>query len=214
MKHYLLLILVAVAFSFNVVEDKRTLSFENFDSISISNSADVFLSYGEEQSVVVSASETQFDKLNMEVKRGSLLIKNKKNRGNNNWNWRKNDKRLQVYITMPTIKEIAIAGSGDFVMEDEFNLPSLDISIAGSGDVVLKKGSAEKFSVSIAGSGDVDSNLETVSSEVSIAGSGDVELIVEKRLEISIAGSGDVTYKGNPDHVDISSVGSGEVRKR
>lgn len=214
MKYYLLLTLVALGFSFTVVEDKRTLSFESFDSIAISNQADVFLSYGKEQSVVVSASEAQFNKLDLEVKRGTLVIKNKKNRGNKYSSWSKNAKRIQVYITLPTIKEIEIAGSGDFVMEDEFNLPSLDISIAGSGDVLLKKGSADKFSVSIAGSGDVDSNLETITSEVSIAGSGDVALIVEKRLEVSIAGSGDVTYKGNPDHVDVSSVGSGEVYKR
>jgi len=203
-----------MAFAFNVAEDKRTLSFESFDSIVISSSADVYLSYGKEQKVVVSASEAQFDKLDLEVKRGSLQIKNKRNKGNNNWSWSKNEKRIQVYITLPTIKEIAISGSGDFVMEDEFNLPSLDIAISGSGDVLLKKGSADEFHVSIAGSGDVESNLETVNSEINISGSGDVDLLVEKRLEVNIAGSGDVTYKGNPDHVDVNSVGSGEVRKK
>ena len=212
MKNLLLLVLCVIAFSFTALNDKRTLSFDEFDSIAISNSANVFLSHGSEQSVVVKADSKILDRLDLEVKKGTLHIKNKKNiKRNNSWSSKNG---LEVYITLPTFEALSISGSGDFVMEDAFNLPSLKIAIAGSGDVVLREGSAEDFRVSIAGSGDVDCDMTTMNAIIKIAGSGDVDLIVEEHLEVSIAGSGDVTYQGNPQHVDVKTVGSGEVHKR
>ena len=120
---------------------------------------------------------------------------------------------IDVYITLPMIDELSVAGAGSIIGETDFtNVDDLEVSIAGSGDITLN-GSGEDLEVSVAGSGDIDlAGFKVDDCEVSIAGSGDCEVNVSGSLEVNIAGSGDVKYKGDPDKVKSSIAGSGDVR--
>ncbi|MBL7793248.1 MAG: DUF2807 domain-containing protein, partial [Saprospiraceae bacterium] len=122
-----------------------------------------------------------------------------------------NYEKVKVWITVPTLKALSLAGSGDIITKTAFNgLDNLKMDIAGSGTIEVK-GSANSASVDIAGSGDVKAaDLETKSVEVSIAGSGDCYIHAVDMLKVSVAGSGDVHYKGRP-RVKTSIAGSGEV---
>ena len=159
------------------------------------------------QKVEIKAQQNIIDLIDKDVRSGKWRIKLEKGT-----NLKRHD-GIDVYITLPMIDELSVAGSGSIVGETDFkNVEDLEVSIAGSGDVTLD-GSGEDLEVSIAGSGDVDlAGFEVDDCEVSIAGSGDCEINVSGSLEVSIAGSGDVKYKGQPNKVKSSIAGSGDVR--
>lgn len=108
--------------------------------------------------------------------------------------------------------ESGISGSGD-VEADITVANKLDVSISGSGKLIAS-GKANTFKTSISGSGSIRAaDLETESANIKIAGSGSVEINVKSELNATISGSGSVRYKGNPNHVNANSSGSGKVRK-
>jgi hypothetical protein len=217
--HFRMLLLVAVAFSYQFVqaqEDyrgrpisgqgeivKKKLDIASFHSIGLGIKATIHLTQGAQQSVEIEAQQNIIDNLEREVENGSWNIEGK--------NRMQDYKDVVLYITVPTIKGLAIGGSGRIIGKNEFkNLEELKISIGGSGEVSLA-GSATSSSISIAGSGKVDiRQLGSSSSKVSIAGSGDAYVDVKDRLSVSIAGSGNVYYNGRPS-VKSSVAGSGKV---
>ncbi len=124
-----------------------------------------------------------------------------------------------------------ISGSGDLKIKG--NCRDISSQVSGSGKVyiantirrharfglsgsgkVLAAGKAESVKVTISGSGKVlAADLETDRCDVNISGSGDVEINVKSELDARITGSGSVMYKGNPNHINSHSSGSGKIRK-
>jgi hypothetical protein len=186
---------------------KKELSdLRDFDGIANGIAADVIVTKGDNFKVEYEGDEKLLENLIIEVKNGNLDLRNKKDFG---WNYSKNSKTV-FYITMPSLKKIALGGSGDFLAKGDFKEDKIEVALGGSGDVKLN-GFARKQDIAIGGSGNVDlSDMQGESAEVAIAGSGDVRVNVSEKLNIAIAGSGDVKYKGNPS-VKQSIVGSGDV---
>jgi hypothetical protein len=105
-----------------------------------------------------------------------------------------------------------ISGSGKVVMNMAVR-ELADFGVSGSGEI-RAQGSAKEVKTSISGSGKVlASNLVTDKCDIRISGSGDCEINVKSDLDATISGSGSVTYKGDPQHVNSHSSGSGKVRK-
>lgn len=181
----------------------KEISVADFHSIGLSIGANIYIEKGP-QKVSVKGQSDLIDLIDTKVKKGSWGIEFTKRVTNY-------DGKLEIYITMPTVKGIAIAGSGDVYGKSNFDgLDKFSISISGAGNVQFS-GSADRTSISIAGSGDVDlTNLKAQTSKISIAGSGDADVYVTDQLTVSIAGSGDVNYKGSPK-VKTSIAGSGDV---
>jgi len=185
----------------------KTLDLDEITELGVSIGANVYLTQGNKQKVEVKAQQNIIDLLDREVRGGKWRVRLEK--GTN----LKNHDGIDIYMTISTIEELSVAGSGSIIGKTKFNnLDDLEVSIAGSGDVDLS-GSGDDLEVSVAGSGDVDmAGFVVDNCEVSIAGSGDCEVNVSGSLKVSIAGSGDVKYKGNPDKVKSSIAGSGDVR--
>ncbi|HMQ46912.1 MAG TPA: head GIN domain-containing protein [Saprospiraceae bacterium] len=190
---------------------QKTIDARDFHTINLAISADVILMQGDYQ-VKVEGPAEQVDKLKIEVADNALNIGMKKDsKWGNNW---KSDQAIKIYVTMPQVKALNLAGSGDIVAQDAFNgLGDLEISVAGSGDVSFK-GSAKKVAISVAGNGDVDaSNLNATQCNISVAGNGDVLIGTTEVLSVSIAGNGDVSYKGEPQKLEKSIMGNGDVHR-
>jgi len=182
----------------------KTIDLENIDGLSLGVPGNVYLTKGNKQKIEIKAQKNIIANIERNVRNGIWKIEFDKNV--------RNVDKLDIYITLPSFRKLAIAGSGGIIGEDAFNLDDLEISVAGSGDIDLE-GTAKDLAISVAGSGDINlKNLKTENCEVSIAGSGDCEVHVSERLDVSIAGSGDVKYKGEPAKVKSSIAGSGDVR--
>ncbi len=184
-------------------EVQKELDLKPFHSIGLSISADVILMQGD-QNVKIEAESNIIDNISTKVKDGSWEIKFKERV--------RNYDKITIYITIPDLRAVSVAGSGDITTKGAFaGMDKLTLSVAGSGDMKLE-GEAKSVSVSVAGSGDVEMTGTANKVDVSIAGSGDVNLkgLVAGSCDVSIAGSGNCKVNTNGS-LDVSIVGSGDV---
>ena len=203
-------------------QEERKVS--DFSKINFSISGDLYIEQADEYSLRIEGSTKDLEKVITKVDGNSLVIKTNKHSNLSG--------KVTVYITLPKLAEINLAGSGDVFANKAINSDNIELSIAGSGDILFKdlqttsaelniagsgdievNGNAkENLEISIAGSGDVDAlAFEAKNVEVDISGSGSSKVFATDNLDTSIVGSGSVRYKGDP-LVDASSVGSGSTR--
>ena len=200
------------------------IDLQTITGIGLGISADVFIKQGSSQEITIKAQKNIIDNIKTEINSGSWNIEFDKNV--------KKHEDIKIFITLKTLKDVSIGGSGSIIGEGKFtSLGNLNLSIGGSGDIELDveakeiscsiggsgemklAGSGNELSISIGGSGDIDAfDLNVKRCSVSTAGSGDINVNVSDELSVSMVGSGDVIYKGNPK-VSSSIVGSGDVER-
>lgn len=197
------------------------LDLPSIDAIELALPGEVFITQGPIQQITVEAGERLINELELGVSNGLWRIDTDR--------CVRDADRLRVFITLPTITELGIIGSGDIVSENflqtddmllyiqgsgdmDLGLDSddLEIDITGSGDILLE-GTADQVDLRISSSGDFRAfDLECFRAKINISGSGDAEVNVIDELDVRISGSGDVKYKGNPS-IDVVISGSGRV---
>lgn len=199
----------------------RDLDVEGFDGVKLRISADVHITQGNEYKVEVEGEENIIRELELDIRKGIWDIEFDR--------CVRRHRQLEIYITMPEIRELAISGSGSITGVNTFTTQDIDLAISGSGrmDIAVEgnsidsyisgsgnlyvEGIVDDFDHTTSGSGDVKGyGLETRKADIHISGSGDVEITVTEYLDVKISGSGDVFYRGNPE-VDAKISGSGRV---
>jgi hypothetical protein len=184
---------------------KEITGLSGFDKVGNGISADMILTQGSEFKVVYEGESNLLEHIGFKVKNNSLEVDNKERNV-----WIQNKKPIKIYVTLPTLRAVALGGSGEIRSTNDFNSDLMDIALGGSGDIKIS-GSAERVKVAIGGSGNVDiSDLKAKKGKIAIGGSGDCQVQVSDDLEVAIGGSGDVKCKGRP-RVKESVAGSGEV---
>ena len=204
---------------------KKTIQLDDFHGISMSIACDVIVTQGNPQQVTVEAQQNIIDNIERKVEDGNWDIEYTKNV--------RDAKPVKITITVPTLDEVALSGSGSIVTTNRFtNLKHLDLAVSGSGKLefameaqdadlalsgsgyVMLSGNVNTLDIAISGSGDVNAKeLKSKSCDVAISGSGDASVHVDGDLDASISGSGDITYSGNAN-VESSVIGSGRVSKQ
>lgn len=140
-------------------------------------------------------------------------------------------KRVNVYISLPSLSEVSLNGSGGIYSQTDFHGGDLVIQLNGSGKIditayvshiiastsgsgnISLKGSVTSLNSIISGSGKQNFlGLQTQQTNSKISGSGELEISVQNTLDVSISGSGKVRYAGSPI-VNSSISGSGSVTK-
>ncbi len=203
---------------------KQEITLEPLNGINLGFSGDVILTPGTTQKIVLEGQQNILDNIKRDVKDGKWNINYEKNVHN--------AKNVTVYVTLPSLKEVGLSGSGSIHSTGKFSgLGDLDINVSGSGHVTFEyeaqttdlalsgsgeinlSGMSKSLEISISGSGDVAaSRLVTDDCQIHISGSGDASVHADKNLETHISGSGDVVYSGNASVVTRIS-GSGGVTK-
>ncbi len=163
----------------------------------------ISVSRGDRFDVDVTGDADAVDAVRFELDGDTLKVGRMKNAG-------RDLGKAQVLVVLPSLRTIALAGSGD-VVSDHFDGDG-EVSIAGSGTARLGQIATQKLEVAIAGSGSVEGEGSTDTLEVSVAGSGSTRLAGLKagNADVSIAGSGDVAFASD-GKVDASIMGSGDV---
>lgn len=209
---------------------KRAVS--GYHGVAVSGSIDLFLSQGNEESVVISGDDPKWrDKVITEVKDGILHIY-LENKNKVQIDWGLHPKRLRAYVSVKDIDYLSNAGSGKTHVEGKLKSDKLKIDVAGSGNVDaavdVKKlsanlsgsadadfsGNAENCDLHISGSGNIR-NYDFAASycDASISGSGNIRITVTKELSAHISGSGNVYIKGDGLIRDYSASGSGKFKR-
>ena len=108
--------------------------------------------------------------------------------------------------------ESSVSGSGQIYVDAESS-GAFSGDVSGSGKINIQ-GRAQSADLVISGSGEVHGyGLSVARCNARISGSGDIEITATDDLDANISGSGTISYKGNPNHVNSHSSGSGKVRR-
>ncbi len=182
------------------VTESRTLS--NFHSINSTIVADIFLTQGPQEDIVIQAQQNILPLLETTVINQELIL-------DFDGCVEELDK-ISVTVVVPELRQLALTGVGNYVMQDDFELDALDISLVGVGEYRLR-GTANMLSIDLVNVGNVNAfELSATSCDVSIIGVGDVEVLVTDQLDVSIVGVGNVFYRGMPT-ITSNITGQGAV---
>ena len=215
-----------------------TLNLSDFQTISNYTNCDVHFTQSNSYKVVLKATQRWYDSHSITVRHGDLVIMHKqeqKQKGITVLNFNSYSDDAEIWISVPSLKAVSTAGSGDFYAESDITGDHLEVSVAGSGDIKLKNvaltkdfsytlaGSgnlktgtvmARNASFSISGSGDLKSKLAKVeSTSFHVAGRGDGSIVFDHcgHAETSISGSGDIKLSGSLQSLDKRISGSGDI---
>ncbi|MFI5185510.1 MAG: head GIN domain-containing protein [Chitinophagales bacterium] len=210
--------------------EKRSVS--GYHGVAVSGNIELFLTQGNEESVVVSADDTKWrDKVITEVKDGILQIYFER-KIKIQIDWGSNSKKIRAYVSVKDIDYLSSSGSGKTHIEGNLKADKLKIDISGSGNVegglsvkdfslglsgsadADLSGNAENSDLHISGSGNIRSyDFNTSFCKASISGSGNVKITVSKELSAHISGSGNIFIKGDGMIRDYSASGSGKFKR-
>jgi hypothetical protein len=205
--------------------ERRAVEVAPLSSIIVQGPIDVRIRRSDQQHVNIEAPANIAALLETEVVDGVWTIRTRQC-----YSTRKD---FIVHLDVPTIRGIAIHGSGDVSSSDIFDTDELVLEVAGSGDLKVAanartisasiagsgdleiKGRCERIETSIKGSGDIDaSGVQAAQGTALVVGSGDIRLHVTDALEASVTGSGNIRYKGSPPNVKRNVTGSGDISER
>lgn len=203
----------------------QSYTINPFEQLSISGTMNVFIKQGEKYHLQVEGNESDLENIEVRQTDNALYVGIKKKPG-----FTFISKKVDVFISTPTISEITLNGSVNVATENEFHVDLLKITSNGSGNAnlnlntkdlevnikgsstVLLSGYTQNQNVNVAGSGSYKANkLLSGSANINIFGSGTAYLDVERELNVKAFGSGNVIYKGNPT-VQSQTYGSGRVK--
>ena len=207
---------------------KKSVDVNNFTKLSFGVAGTVYLTQGSKNEVVIEADNDTMDRIEVIQDGDRLKIRNRKNMGWGNWN----SGKVTVYVTMRTIEDLSVSGSGRLIgktrieagdidldvsgsgsMEMDLRAEDVNIDISGSGSVSLN-GKSDKVDIDISGSGRVKAEEFVVNiCEAQISGSGSCYITANKEIDAQISGSGTIYYHGSPDKISSHSSGSGKVKK-
>jgi hypothetical protein len=161
----------------------KTLDLNDFNKIDLTGVADIYVTIGNPQSVVLKAQQNIIDVMTIGVLSNELKVGLKEG-----YNIQEAD-TIRFDITIPEISAITLTGVGDFVLSGDYQ---------------------EELTISLTGVGKVSAfDLEVGTCNITITGLGDCEVNVKNELNVDISGIGDIYYKGNPNtgQQTISGVG-------
>ena len=206
----LLLLFVAIAFAY--AQNRQELKFPSFNRVVFRTSGKVFLRQGSPQRVEFVGDKEDIEELDPRVEGEKLIIGRD---GWNSWSWgfSSNERKVDVYITMPEVQGLSIAGSGDLMGENKITARDLDLNVSGSGSLVLETDASGDVDADVSGSGRIElkGRCDDFDSHVSGSGRVKLELTVARLASFGVSGSGKITARGSAEEVKAGISGSGEI---
>jgi hypothetical protein len=200
-----------------------------FSGISVSSAINIYISQGDEDGVVVSASELKYrDRIKTEVKEGILSI----SYNNEGMHWASGNKKLKAYISFKNISKLTASGACDVFVNGVLKAPKLELRLSGASDM---KGAVdiEDLDASISGASDmtisgkvgslhIDANgasdlknydLVVQHCDAEASGASDIRITVEKELNARASGASDIIIRGNGVIKKSSKSGASSIKK-
>ena len=189
----------------------QVTTMNSFNEIGVAGSMSVYYEQDSAYTVRVEAPQDAFDKLIIYVKDQELHIGTK---SGVQIGVTSHLNKVKVYVTAPTLTDIALAGTGTFTATEALNFNDLDVDLAGSGHISISKLTCDELDVEVAGSG--DATFQQVSARkvnTEVAGSGKViySALQAENANSEIAGSGKIMLSGSVQKHHETVSGSGHI---
>jgi hypothetical protein len=190
-------------------QGQRGFEVGEFRSVTLFGPHDVNVAVGGAPSVRAEGDSAALDGLDIRVENGTLRIGTQRN-----WSWSGPGGRVTVHVTVPSLENASVTGSGDLTI-DRAEAERFAANVTGSGDLNIGVLRARQADFSITGSGGIDVDGDADEAEITITGSGDADLesFQVGRARVRIMGSGDISLRAT-DSVSGSVMGSGDVNVR
>lgn len=198
---------------------------ESFNAIKASQGLDVYLTQGNEESLVIEADENLLAIIKTEVKDNELHIYADKNIGYAS--------AKKIMVTFKDVIKITSTSGSDVVSTKTINANYLELhSSSGSnmnlnvntstltcnsssGSDLKLSGKTEKLIAEASSGSDIKaSDLIAESSQVKATSGADITVNTVKELTADANSGGDIKYYGNPDKVNKNDAPSGNIEKR
>ncbi len=186
----------------------ETRNVAGFTAVSVAGSTNVYITQGAVFKVEVKGYSNLLPYFETKLVNNTLQLGFKQDVNVKNDN-------TDVYITMPALTGLSLAGSGTISTSGAFN-GNIDFNarIDGSGNIHFSSGSTQHFNSVIAGSGSIYAiGMLSNKADVNTSGSGNTEITAIQELNVRIDGSGNVYYGGTPV-ISTQITGSGAVLPR
>jgi hypothetical protein len=204
---------------------------KGFHAIKISDAIDLYLSQGNDEVVVVSATETKYrDRIRTEVDNGVLKI----SFDHDGWNWwHSGNHKLKAYVSFKTLDKLSASGACDVIVTGTIKSDNLDIKISGAsdfkGDIDVNtltidqsgasdariSGKANNVDAEASGASDFKGyDLQTQNCTAKASGASDIHITVTKELNAHAAGASGIYYKGDALIREMHSSGASSVSKK
>jgi hypothetical protein len=186
----------------NVIRETREVS--GFTGIDLTGSANVDVTFGEPDAVVVEAEDNIMPLIETKVENNQLVIGLKPNTNIST------KIPILVHVTMKSLEAVSLSGSGS-VTSSILNGDTIKLDMFGSGDINLS-GTVKSAIITLGGSGTITCNqLKASSVKVDMSGSGNARVYASSSLEAVVSGSGSIRYSGNPAQISKNVTGSGSI---
>jgi hypothetical protein len=208
----------------------KTFHVSAFEAIESNSVANIHFFQGPSTSLRAEGYKDLIDRLNVNVKNGKLIIEMPKNTFKNN---NLKNKKLDIYISSPTLNLIEMEGVGNFLFEKVFNAPKLEIVSNGVGNLKADNlncghificshgvgnidlaGKAKNMTISSDGVGNIKAKkLVAQHASVNLSGVGNVAFNCSELMDVELSGVGNAIYYGNPKIKNMSRDGVGKIKQ-
>jgi hypothetical protein len=226
-----LLAVVAMSQDLTVVDANASPRQINgfFSKIKVSSAMKVIITQGDNESVVVSASEEKYkEDIITEVKNNTLHIYS-----DNNGMWvNKTNRKLKVYVSFKTLEALTVSGASDVAVADAIrqqslklevsgastfksavDLKSLSLDLSGASKIALS-GKAEAINADCSGASDLQAyKLETNTAKLDVSGASSLQLTVNKEISADASGVSKINYKGTATVTNLNTSGVSKIVK-
>lgn len=207
-KIFLPILLIALTLT-SWAQNRETRNVSGFTRLSYRVPGKLYLKQGSPIKVELEGPADVLKEIETEVS-GDKLVIGRENRWD--WGW-DNKTNVVVYVTMPTIEGVSVAGSGDLFCEEKINVTSLDLAVSGSGSMRLAFNASGNVEADVSGSGDMDlkGSCNNFDSDVSGSGKVYVSASIKEYADFGVSGSGKIQAQGNVQKVKAAISGSGRI---
>lgn len=232
--------LVIAAFTIVSAQDVTVINDKNaevrtvgsFHGIKVSNAFDVIIQQGNDEAVVVSASEEKFrSRIKTEVVNGLLRISY--DNDNKIWKWSNENRKLKAYISVKNLDFIDASGACDVKVDGVLKGGKLKVGLSGASslkgelnytDFVMEqsgasdsniRGRVTNLDIEVSGASDFKGfDLVTENCKAEASGASDIRITVNKDLRANASGASDIEYKGSAMISDFKTSGASSLKKR
>ena len=204
----------------------QRINISNYEKIILNIPAEVFYQQFSDSVpyLQIHTDENIYEALDVRVQDNQLIIDVKEHNAIR-------PTQLTIYTCSPNLNQVKLSGAGEIRLKGEVNAKDFELNISGSGNLLADSllcnnlsakitgsgnaqltGASTNSSFSITGSGNINAYKYLVEElNCNITGSGNIETFVTEKLDAKLIGSGNLYYRGNPQSVNNSIIGSGKV---
>ena len=207
----------------NVQLENRTPN-QSFNAVKASQGLDVYLTHGDEESIVIEADENLHELIKTEVRDNELRIYAEKNIGHAS--------SKKIIVTYKDLSKITSTSGSDVFSTNTINADHLELDSSSGSDMKLDvntntlschsssgsdlklSGSTEKLVAKATSGSDIKADgLISQSSHVTANSGADITVNTAKEITADANSGGDIKYYGNPPVVNKNDSPSGSIRK-